>query len=98
MRRDIRKGQVINLANVSFTYGTAWKAGFPALRGVTLNAAPGEVLGIAGANGAGKTTLLSLLLGFIRPSEGVVTLDGLEPRQFVERDQLCFSNGRRTQH
>lgn len=56
-----------------------------ALADVDLEIARGEVVGIAGPNGAGKSTLISLLLGFLAPSSGQVTLDGLPPRRFVEQ-------------
>ena len=50
-----------------------------ALDGVSLNVAPGEVFGIIGPNGAGKTTLFGCMVGFLKPDEGVVTIDGLPP-------------------
>jgi ABC-2 type transport system ATP-binding protein len=43
-----------------------------ALRGVSLEAYPGERLAVIGPNGAGKTTLLGLLAGVLAPSEGEV--------------------------
>jgi len=46
------------------------------LKGIELDVAPGEVVGLIGPNGAGKTTLMSCLLGFLRPSGGVITIDG----------------------
>ena len=46
------------------------------LRGVELDVAPGEVVGLIGPNGAGKTTLMSCLLGFLHPDEGEITIDG----------------------
>lgn len=55
-----------------------------ALVDFTLELHPGEVVGIAGPNGAGKSTLISLLLGFLHPSSGRVTLDGATPRDYVE--------------
>jgi ABC-type polysaccharide/polyol phosphate transport system ATPase subunit len=49
---------------------------FWALRGVTFDAAPGDVLGIIGANGAGKSTLLKLLSSITAPSEGEIRIRG----------------------
>lgn len=46
------------------------------LRGVTLEAHPGEVTVIIGANGVGKSTLLKTVFGFLRPWSGCIRLDG----------------------
>ncbi len=50
--------------------------GLTAVREVTLEVAPGELLGIIGPNGAGKTTLFNVIAGFYRPDEGRVFFDG----------------------
>lgn len=47
-----------------------------ALRDVSFEVGPGEVLGVVGANGAGKSTLLRMVGGLGRPSEGRVSVDG----------------------
>ena len=49
-----------------------------ALNGVSLDVAAREVLAITGASGSGKSTLLGLLAGLDQPSEGSITVDGVE--------------------
>jgi lipopolysaccharide export system ATP-binding protein len=44
--------------------------------GVSVEIAPGEVVGLLGPNGAGKTTSFHLILGLIAPNRGKVLLDG----------------------
>ena len=46
------------------------------LRGIELDVAPGEVVGLIGPNGAGKTTLMSCLLGYLHPDGGEISIDG----------------------
>lgn len=58
----------------------------PALRGVTLDLAPGEVLGVIGATGSGKTTLARLMIGTLRPTAGNVKLDGVEVSEWPSRE------------
>jgi putative ABC transport system ATP-binding protein len=51
-----------------------------ALRGVSVDARPGEVVGLVGRSGSGKTTLLNVIAGWERPTEGsVVWTDGVDP-------------------
>jgi ABC-type branched-subunit amino acid transport system ATPase component/MFS family permease len=52
--------------------------GIQAVGGVSLHAAPGEIVGIIGPNGAGKTTLFDLISGFTRADSGRVMLGGRE--------------------
>jgi branched-chain amino acid transport system ATP-binding protein len=46
------------------------------LHGVSLNVAPGEVVGLLGRNGVGKSTTLKTIMGLVRPSHGTVLFDG----------------------
>lgn len=52
--------------------------GNPAVRNLTLHVAEGEILGLLGANGAGKSTTINMLLGFITPDAGKVTINNME--------------------
>ncbi|MCR4442601.1 MAG: ABC transporter ATP-binding protein [Peptococcaceae bacterium] len=47
-----------------------------AVDNVTLDINPGERVGIIGENGAGKTTLLQMIAGFLKPSHGIVEVEG----------------------
>jgi ABC-2 type transport system ATP-binding protein len=49
-----------------------------ALRGVDLEVAAGEIVGLVGPNGAGKTSLVSIVAGLRRPDAGEVTVGGLD--------------------
>jgi ABC-type multidrug transport system ATPase subunit len=56
-----------------------------ALDGVSFQVAAGETLGVIGPNGAGKTTLMGCLLGFLRPDQGRVEVEGREPDNLAVR-------------
>ena len=47
------------------------------LHGVSLNVAPGEVVGLIGRNGVGKSTTLKTIMGLVRPSQGTVRFGGI---------------------
>ncbi|HMA35248.1 MAG TPA: ATP-binding cassette domain-containing protein [Chloroflexia bacterium] len=68
----------LRLDGVWFAYG-----GREALRGLSLEARPGEVLALMGRNGAGKTTVLKLLVGLLKPSQGRVLIDGHDTRRLA---------------
>jgi ABC-type cobalamin/Fe3+-siderophores transport system ATPase subunit len=69
------------------------------LKGIDLNIAPGEYIGIVGASGCGKSTLLKLLLGFEEPDQGQICYDGKNLRQLDKREVrknlgVVLQNGR----
>ena len=65
---------VLEVSGVGKRYGN----GPPALDGVDLCVAAGEVCGLLGPNGAGKTTLVSIIAGLRRPDEGSVAVAGID--------------------
>jgi len=50
----------------------------PAVNGVSLDLAAGELGVVLGANGAGKTTIIKTVMGLLRPRSGSVRFDGME--------------------
>jgi len=66
-----------------------------ALRGVSFDARPGDLVAIIGPNGAGKTTLLSILAGILKPDEGEVRVAagavGWVPQQAALYRQLTVA-------
>jgi ABC-2 type transport system ATP-binding protein len=63
---------IVSISNLSKTYA----GGHHALKDVTLDIAPGEILALLGPNGAGKTTLISIICGIVKASSGSVTVGG----------------------
>jgi putative ABC transport system ATP-binding protein len=66
---------VISMRGLSKTYRTV-AGDFPALRGVDLDIAAGELVTIVGRSGSGKSTLLNLVAGLDSPSAGTVEVGG----------------------
>jgi len=80
-RRYQRHGQVLIMAAspvlaldaVSIVFN-----GHRALDGLSLSLGAGEVYALLGPNGAGKTTTLNLILGFLAPGHGRISVDGID--------------------
>ena len=64
---------LLKILNVETYYGPVM-----AIRGVSLNVEPGQIVVLLGANGAGKTTVLKTISGAMDPQKGSVTFDGTE--------------------
>jgi len=61
-----------------------------ALEGFTLTVEPGEVFGFLGPNGAGKSTAIKLLLNFIRPDAGELTIKGRPVQESAVRRGIGY--------
>ncbi|MEN9405753.1 MAG: transporter ATP-binding protein YtrB [Bacillota bacterium] len=76
---------MIEVEKVTKVYGGRTKA----LNDVSLVLSVGKIIGIVGDNGAGKSTLLKLIAGFLRPTKGVIRVDGqLVNRQIASKVAL----------
>ena len=69
----------IGFEHVSFEYPSGSRN---VLEDISLSIAPGQVVALVGENGAGKTTLIKLLCRLYDPSSGIISLDGIDLRQF----------------
>jgi lipopolysaccharide export system ATP-binding protein len=60
------------------------------VKGVNFTMHNGEVAGLLGPNGAGKTTIFYMIVGFYKPNEGIVTLDGIDitPKPMYRRARM----------
>ncbi len=50
-----------------------------AVDNISFKTKEGEIIGFVGPNGAGKTTTMRLILGYLKPSEGEIKVDGFDP-------------------
>jgi len=88
---------MLSVQNVHAYYGKSH-----ILHGVSIEVAPGEVVGLLGRNGVGKSTTLKTIMGLVRPSEGTIAfegrdIDGMPPHRvarlgigYVPEDRRIF--------
>ncbi len=63
---------------------------------VSFDVAAGQSLGVIGANGAGKTTLLRAVVGAVTPRVGDIRINGLTPRDALQRTGVAYFAGEAT--
>lgn len=76
-------GGRITFHDVTFGY----PGSVPAVRNLTFTVEPGQAVAIVGHTGAGKSTVVNLLMRFLEPSSGVITMGGQDIAA-IPRDQL----------
>ncbi len=64
---------VLRVQNLSKHYGAV-----EAVKGISFQVHPGEIVGLLGVNGAGKTTTISMLLGVLEPTSGSIEIGSID--------------------
>ncbi|MBO4650450.1 MAG: ABC transporter ATP-binding protein [Clostridiales bacterium] len=73
------KQPALQIMNVTKTFGKK-----KAVDNVSFDLFPGEVFGFLGPNGAGKTTIIKMVMGFFRPDEGTIIINGYNRKTHYE--------------
>ena len=80
MSADAKPRPAIHVRQLGHRFGP-----HEALRGVSFDVAPGEIVGIIGPNGAGKTTTIRVMTTLLEPTSGRVEIEGLDVSVDPER-------------
>lgn len=78
----------IEVSGISKTFSPRFSKPVHALKNVSLNIRPGEIVALLGTNGAGKTTLVDLILGLTTPTAGTVKVMGHSPKQAIYNQNI----------
>ncbi|MBR4010043.1 MAG: ABC transporter ATP-binding protein [Clostridiales bacterium] len=73
------KQPALQIQNVTKTFGKK-----TAVDNVSFDIYPGEVFGFLGPNGAGKTTIIKMVMGFFRPDNGTIIINGFNRKTHYE--------------
>ena len=83
--------EIVEIKDLNFLYGDK-----KVLYDVNLSVNKGEMVGLLGPNGSGKTTLALLMMGLLKPNQGSVRVNGLDPqkdrKKLVQRVGFLFQN------
>jgi len=83
--RESQNGTVVVARDVTRRYGEGETA-VDALRGVSVDIAPGKGTAVMGPSGSGKSTLMHILAGLDKPTDGVVEVAGTEITTLGDND------------
>ena len=77
----------VQFENVSYNYPNDPKK---VIADFTLNVEPGECVAFVGASGSGKSTIMNMIIGFLKPQEGVIKIDGKDINILSKTDYRKF--------
>lgn len=75
----------VEIENVTVAYN-----GKIALHSASLQLQAGSIHGLVGMNGAGKSTLFKAIMGFVKPTTGTISIDGLSIHQAQKRNLVAY--------
>jgi subfamily B ATP-binding cassette protein MsbA len=95
LREEAARGSAAPVFASELKWNNVWvrypESDSPAVQGISASVGKGQTVALVGPSGGGKTTLLNLLPRFLDPSEGSVTVDGVDVRHWPkERVRSLF--------
>ncbi|MBB6260965.1 peptide/nickel transport system ATP-binding protein [Paenochrobactrum gallinarii] len=81
---------IITIDKLNKIYGR--RAGYHAVRDVSLTLKEGEIYGLAGESGSGKTTVARIIMGLSQPTTGDVTIHAPKPERGKRLTQIVYQN------
>lgn len=78
---------MLRIEGLHKSYGTK-----KAVNNVSLHVRPGEVFGFLGPNGAGKTTTIKMIVGLLKPDQGVIHINGINNQDHLleAKRKFCY--------
>ena len=76
---------LLDIRDLQVSYG-----GIQAVKGISLQIAPGELVALIGSNGAGKTTTLKTLAGLLQPASGDIQYDGNDLKNIAAHQRVSM--------
>ncbi len=84
-----KHGVALSTTDLAVSFG-----GIRAVDEVSLDVREGQILGIIGPNGAGKTTVFDMISGFVQPTSGRISLDGVDVTEASADERATLGLGR----
>jgi oligopeptide/dipeptide ABC transporter ATP-binding protein len=88
---------LLRVRGLTVSYGAAGQRSVPALRDVSFDLAPGEIVGILGESGSGKSTLALATLGLLPPTASIEGAVLFHDKDLLQIDESCWTTIRGAQ-